>query len=119
MCTVIRAQLRKNMSYVVLDRFLRDGESAANLPIPVTNRDEPQYLDLAGTQVIFSRVIGEFSGNLRRDAFLPAMHGTNDLQEFRVDASFQEVTPRAGLQRAKNLDVARIRSQHNDARIRR
>jgi hypothetical protein len=63
-------------------------------------------------------MIGQFGGNLRRDAFLPAMHGTNDLQKFRVYASLQQVSPCAGLQCPEDLDVACIGSQDNDPGIR-
>src|SRR5271165_4095664 len=70
---VIGSQLRQDVGDVVLDSFLRNRKLSGDLSIAVAGRNQPQYVDLALAQVVFGGMVGQFGGNLRGDAFLPAM----------------------------------------------
>ena len=80
MGAVIGSQLRQDVRDVVLDGFLRNRKLSGDLSIAIAHSNQPQHVDLAGAQFDIGGVVGQFGGNLRRDPFLPAMHGTNDLQ---------------------------------------
>src|ERR1039458_9406241 len=89
---IIGSQLRQDVRDVVLDGFFRNRKLNGDLSISVAGRNQPQYVHLAGAEVVFGGMLGQFSGDLRRDAFLPGMNGTDDLQEFRVYATLQQIS---------------------------
>ena len=75
--------------------------------ITVAARDQTRTSDCVG-EVVFSGMIGQFE-RYSADVFLPAMHGTNDLQEFGIYASLQQVSPRAGFQGPEDLEMSPYR----------
>src|SRR5215471_18566582 len=77
---VIGPQLRQDVRDVVFYCFLGDGQGGSNVSITVAGRDQSQDFDLAWAQFVFGCMVGQFGGNLRRDPFLPAMHGTDNIQ---------------------------------------
>ena len=72
--------------------------------------------DLARRERDARRVLGEFRRNRRRNP-APSRHdGSDDFEDLGGEHVLHQVPHRAGLKRAVNVLVARVRRQHDDTR---
>src|ERR1700677_1704399 len=80
--SVVCAKFGKDVLDVTLDRFLGNRESIGDQLVCIPAGNQAQHIDFSGGQGVIDRVVGEFSGDLGRNALLASMYSANRLEEF-------------------------------------
>ena len=72
MCAVVGSKFGQDVAHVTLDRLLRERQLRCDRLVRVSAGDEAKNINFARRQGVVSRVLGDFGGDLGRDALPPA-----------------------------------------------
>lgn len=117
MSAVVGAEFREDILDVAFDRLFGDAQLIGDDFVCVPGSDQAQDLDFAGGQGVVGKMVSELGGNIGWDTLLSSVDGANCIEEFLAEETFQEESPSAGLEGARNLNVARVGCEHDESRI--